>query len=68
MSFIISAEYIEKAIHNLAENEKCKDLHPDSCTSKALLQMKMGTRSIAPLYFMVHLIPLLLKYKRVIKK
>lgn len=64
MEYIISDEFIRKAVLNLAEDENCKDLHPGSCNHKAYVQMRMGSRSIAPLYLMVHLFQLIMKHKK----
>jgi hypothetical protein len=43
-------------------------MHSGSCNHKALLQLIAGTKSVSKLYFIVHLIPLLLKYKKVAHK
>ena len=68
MTHVISSEFILRAIENVLEDEKCVDMHSYSCNRKALMQMSSGVQSVSKLYFIVHLIPLILKHKKVVKK
>jgi uncharacterized membrane protein len=68
MPFLLSREFIEKAIHNMAEDERCIDLHEGSCNMYAFRQVSAGTQAMAKVYFIIHCLPLLLKYKRVGQK
>jgi len=63
----MSVEFVQRAIDNILENEKCADMHEYSCNRKALNQLIYGCKSVSKLYLFVHLIPLVLKFNRVRK-
>jgi hypothetical protein len=65
---VLDVGFVERAICNLAEDEKCKDLHLGSCHSKSLTQALNGSRSIGSLYLVVHLLPLLINLRKTLNK
>lgn len=65
---VLDISFVEKAIANLAEDEKCADLHAESCNQKAMLQVRQGTRSMAGLYLIVHLVPLIINFHKTAKE
>lgn len=64
----LDISFIERAIANLAEDEKCVDLHTGSCNKKALFQARHGCRSMAGLYLIVHLVPLIINFRKTAKE
>lgn len=67
-NFIVSPEAIKKAILNPLENETCSYIHSGTCHGKSWYQTLKSAKGTSSLYFIVHLIPFFLKYKKVLKK
>jgi len=66
---MLSLEFIEKAINNPLQDEKCADMHGGTCNFKAISQFFMGCKSVYKMYLLVHLIPLVIfKRKKLLKK
>jgi len=62
-------EYIQKAILNELQDEKCISMHNGSCNQKAISQLIMGCKSVYQMYLLVHLVPFLLfKIKKALKE
>lgn len=69
MSFL-SEEFIQRAILNPLQDEKCVDLHPgEDCNTKMLYQFVATSKAVSKIYLLVHLVPFILfKRKKFIKK
>lgn len=67
---VVAQSFVEKAIEDVDGTYLCTDFHHHmSCNQKALGQILSTTRSCSKMYFLVHIIPLILfKRKKISKK
>ena len=60
----MTEEFVQQAILNPLQDEKCVDLHPGvSCDMKMLRQIKHSFQNLHKIYLIAHLIPFIL-FKR----
>ena len=70
MEQVVSEETVRLAILNPLHDEDCNHYHPGmTCNEKGFSQFFIGSKAVAKMYLMVHLIPFLLfKRKKVRQK
>lgn len=66
--FVLSRSFVEDQIAHFDPSVKCDQLHPGSCDTNFVYQVLGTTRAISKLYLMVHLVPFLLKIKKIRKQ
>lgn len=59
----LSVEFVETAILAPDRPISCADLHDLSCNHKAFIQFKNSAQSLSKPYLVIHLIPLLFRFK-----
>ena len=52
--------FVERAIGNRLEDEKCGQLHVGNCELKSVIQFLRVVKSVFKMFLMAHLIPFLL--------
>ena len=57
---VIDVEFVRRALLSDRRDEKCHQLHVNSCNMKAAIQFVKTVKSMFKIYLMIHLFPLLL--------
>lgn len=61
---LLSEEFVQKAILNPLQDEKCSELHPGiSCNMKCLVQFVNTCKGLYKMYLLVHIVPFII-FKR----